>query len=99
MALVLITEKRSIGKIDIDDVQEVGKRHTTKIPNRFVRDIHERPLIIHDHDSSHHQIPVIDLSKISSGAQLLQLSAACQDWGFFQVISYLFSLYACSLPR
>ena len=96
MAPVLITEKRSIGKIDIDDVQEVGKRQTTRIPNRFVRDIHERPLIIPDHDSSHHQIPIIDISKISSRAQLLQLSAACQDWGFFQVTSYSF-FFICIL--
>ena len=75
----------------IDDVQELRKAKS-KIPERFVRD----HIIDHDGDSSSSpsiDIPIIDLSKLSSKdnsnkdeflTELLRLSTACEEWGFFQ---------------
>ncbi|KAL3505758.1 hypothetical protein ACH5RR_031140 [Cinchona calisaya] len=78
----------------IDDVQELRKTKPTCIPRRFVRDRIERPRFSMINPSSCTNIPVIDLSKLLKGnkdefqAELLHLSASCEDWGFFQVINH-----------
>ncbi|KAL5541833.1 hypothetical protein UlMin_009543 [Ulmus minor] len=73
----------------ISDVQELRKAKPTTIPPRFVRDITERPALASAVSSSG-DIPIIDFSKLSNGNkdELLQLSTACADWGFFQVINH-----------
>lgn len=45
----------------------------------------------------HHHIPVVDLSKLSKPHthddflfEILKLSQACEDWGFFQVKFMIF---------
>ncbi|KAF5207696.1 Dmr6-like oxygenase [Thalictrum thalictroides] len=52
-----------IGKID--DVQELRKVRPTSIPERFVRDMVERPFVA----SPSMHIPVIDLSKLIEGVE------------------------------
>ncbi|PON80322.1 Oxoglutarate/iron-dependent dioxygenase [Parasponia andersonii] len=82
-----------VGKID--DVQELRKAKS-KIPERFVRDITERPTLATAALSSSlsSDIPIIDFSKLSKGnkdevlSELLKLTAACEEWGFFQVINH-----------
>lgn len=78
----------------IDDVQELRKAKPSRIPQRFVRDRIERPRLSIINPTPCKNIPVIDLSKLQKGnkdefrAELLQLSASCEDWGFFQVINH-----------
>ncbi|KAK9079876.1 hypothetical protein SSX86_001549 [Deinandra increscens subsp. villosa] len=79
----------------IDDVQELKKARKTKVPDRFVRDMAERPILgtIRAPLLSS-SIPVIDLKKLMKGNkeefhfEILKLSASCEEWGFFQVINH-----------
>lgn len=77
----------------IDDVQELRKGKPTTIPERFVRDMTERPALA-TAPSSPTDIPVIDFSKLVKGnkdqfrSEILQLATACENWGFFQVINH-----------
>lgn len=70
----------------IDDVQELRKFKPNIIPERFIRDIQERPTPATPLISSS-DIPTIDLSKLLKGNkdEILQLTTACEEWGFFQV--------------
>ena len=76
----------------IDDVQELKKAKLTSIPERFVREIAERPaLATPTQSSSPGNVPVIDLSKLLEDnkndfhSEILKLTASCEEWGFFQV--------------
>lgn len=74
----------------IDDVQELRNAKPTTIPERFVRDMTERPTLA-TALSSTSDIPVIDFSKLIKGdkdevhSEILKLGIACEEWGFFQV--------------
>lgn len=77
----------------IDDVQELKKAKQSNIPQRFVRDMAERPAL----DTAvapPSDIPVIDLSNLVKGdkaqfhAEISKLTASCEEWGFFQVINH-----------
>ncbi|PWA65801.1 2-oxoglutarate (2OG) and Fe(II)-dependent oxygenase superfamily protein [Artemisia annua] len=82
----------------IDDVQELKKSQKTKIPNRFVRDLSERPMLPITALPFSSSIPVIDLAKLMKGNkeefhyEILKLSASCEEWGFFQVINHEINL-------
>lgn len=80
----------------IDDVQELRKARPTSIPERFVRDMAERP----KHAAtlvSASDIPIIDLCKLMKRdkdehqSEAMQLKTACEEWGFFQVKNAWFS--------
>ncbi|KAF7813663.1 Protein SRG1 [Senna tora] len=73
----------------IDDVQELTKTKPKSIPERFVRDITERPDQL---STSPTHMPIIDFSKLTNSSntqdftiETLKLASACEDWGFFQV--------------
>lgn len=74
----------------IDDVQELRKAKPTSIPERFVRDLTERPTLPTG-QSAPNGIPIINFSKLLKGNQdefqreILNLTTACEEWGFFQV--------------
>lgn len=74
----------------IDDVQELRKAMPTTVPERFVRDITDRPTLAPT-PSSPNDIPVVDFSKLIKGnkeefhGEIVQLATACEKWGFFQV--------------
>ncbi|KAM3323857.1 protein SRG1 [Capsicum chacoense] len=75
----------------IDDVQELKKNKPTCIPERFVRDMIERPKLgtVTTPSSCNLNIPVVDLSKImNSQDEIMKLSTSCEEWGFFQVINH-----------
>ncbi|KAG9143451.1 hypothetical protein Leryth_016450 [Lithospermum erythrorhizon] len=80
-----------VGKID--DVQELRKTKTSSIPERFVRDSTERPALC-PVITTNNNIPVIDISKLLKPNndefhyEIMKLSAACEEWGFFQVINH-----------
>ncbi|KAB1214025.1 Protein SRG1 [Morella rubra] len=77
----------------IDDVQELRKAMPTTVPERFVRDITERPTLAPT-PSSPNDIPVVDFFKLIKGnkeefhGEIVQLATACEKWGFFQVINH-----------
>ncbi|KAF5752212.1 hypothetical protein HS088_TW01G00119 [Tripterygium wilfordii] len=69
----------------IDDVQELRKSKPATIPQRFVREMNERPTL-QPSSSSTNDIPIIDFSKLKNGNkdEILHLEMACKEWGFFQ---------------
>ena len=75
----------------IDDVQELRKNKPTTIPQRFVRDMSERPTLAKTFSPPSNDMPIIDFSKLSKGnseevqSEILKLASACEEWGFFQV--------------
>ncbi|KAF2310980.1 hypothetical protein GH714_018894 [Hevea brasiliensis] len=77
----------------IDDVQELRKAKPTTIPERFVRDMNERPTLAIALPSLS-DIPIINFSRLVNGSkddyqtESLQLARACKEWGFFQVINH-----------
>lgn len=79
----------------VDDVQELKKIKPSSIPERFVRDMIERPklaTVTTPSSCSNLNIPVIDLSKILNSQdfhyEIMKLSTSCEEWGFFQVINH-----------
>ncbi|KAK7399886.1 hypothetical protein VNO78_11080 [Psophocarpus tetragonolobus] len=72
-------------------VQEIAKEELTRVPDRYVRPLDERPII--SFSTPLPQVPVIDLSKFLSpdligGSELQRLHYACKEWGFFQLINH-----------
>lgn len=97
MAPVLISAP-NVGHID--DVQELTKTKSKVIPERFVRDVTERPELSatkttitsrSDDDHDDDDMPIIDFSKLLKEktedfqVEILKLASACEEWGFFQV--------------
>lgn len=78
----------------IDDVQELKKTKPSSIPERFVRDMIERPKLatVTTTSSCNLTIPVVDLSKILNSQdvhnEIMKLATSCEEWGFFQVINH-----------
>ncbi|KAM1086696.1 hypothetical protein ACFX2B_012177 [Malus domestica] len=77
----------------IDDVQELRKSKPSIIPERFVRDMTERPALATPMPYST-DIPTINFSKLAKGtkdeikSEISQLANACENWGFFQVVNH-----------
>lgn len=75
----------------IDDVQELRRTKPKTIPQRFVRNMTERPTLQTPLSPPNSDMPVIDFSKLSKGTkeeilnELYKLATACEEWGFFQV--------------
>ncbi|MED6130276.1 hypothetical protein PIB30_000177 [Stylosanthes scabra] len=78
----------------IDDVQELRKNRPKTIPERFVRDMNERPAPAMALSLPSSDMPVIDFSKLTKGntqqvhSEILKLADACENWGFFQVLNH-----------
>ncbi|XP_009369137.1 protein SRG1-like isoform X2 [Pyrus x bretschneideri] len=77
----------------IDDVQELRKSKPSIIPERFVRDMTERPTLATPMPCST-DIPTINFSKLVKGTkdeiktEISQLANASENWGFFQVVNH-----------
>ncbi|KAE8692447.1 putative disease resistance protein [Hibiscus syriacus] len=75
--------------IPVPNVQELMREDPSQVPQRYVRDLKDRPK---DTDLSHLSslIPLIDFSLLLLGneEELNKLDLACQDWGFFQKNKY-----------
>ncbi|KAF7852017.1 hypothetical protein BT93_L1111 [Corymbia citriodora subsp. variegata] len=88
------------GSLPVPCVQELAKEAITEVPPRYVRTDQDHPFTHDDHGSLLLQVPVIDMSKLSSSdsdlveSELEKLDAACRDWGFFQLMNHGVS---CSL--
>ncbi|CAD5195478.1 unnamed protein product [Musa acuminata subsp. malaccensis] len=80
----------------VEDVQELRRSHPTVIPARYVRDGNERPSPALSPGLPSMDVPVIDLSRLGScssktperESEMAKLAAACEGWGFFQVINH-----------
>lgn len=91
MAPVLCSSTSSEIRIgEVEDIQELRRARPTAVPERYVRDTNERPALSTILPSSL-SVPVIDLSKLVCGTkrqsqeEMAKLTAACEEWGFFQV--------------
>lgn len=79
----------------IDDVQELRKAQPMKIPERYIRDVPERSTLATIPTSMTMTIPVIDMWKLAQGntdesmQEMAKLAAACEEWGFFQVKTFV----------
>ncbi|OMO97243.1 Oxoglutarate/iron-dependent dioxygenase [Corchorus olitorius] len=75
--------------IPVPNVQELVRKDPLQVPQRYVRDMEDRP---NDTDMSHLSslIPIIDMSLLLMGNEdeLNKLDLACQEWGFFQLVNH-----------
>lgn len=75
-------------------VQSLSDSGLCNIPDRYVKPPTERPSLSNSHDNDDANIPIIDLSGLYGDDDNLrakirrEISAACREWGFFQVINH-----------
>ncbi|CAN0927920.1 Jasmonate-induced oxygenase 2 [Linum grandiflorum] len=76
-------------------VQSLSDSGIRKIPDRYVKPPSHRPLINNNNmQTTPANIPVIDLSEAFSddpavkAEAMRKLAAACEEWGFFQVVNH-----------
>ncbi|KAJ3688126.1 hypothetical protein LUZ61_017290 [Rhynchospora tenuis] len=67
-------------------VQSLSESGTETIPTRYIKPPSDRPSIAAN--SSPLSIPVIDMSAMSREEMASAMSAACREWGFFQVVNH-----------
>ncbi|CAJ2677726.1 unnamed protein product [Trifolium pratense] len=76
----------------VPSVQEIVKEPLTRVPERYIRPHHDRPIL--STITPLPQLPVIDLSILMSQdlnlkePELHKLHSACKEWGFFQLINH-----------
>ncbi|KAK1409361.1 hypothetical protein QVD17_35887 [Tagetes erecta] len=74
-------------------VQSLSETNTTLIPDQYIKPPPDRPTLISSNPSNIN-IPLIDLEQLNNREQnvreetLQQISDACREWGFFQVINH-----------
>ncbi|KAH7659167.1 (S)-norcoclaurine synthase protein [Dioscorea alata] len=83
--------KNTGGSLPVPNVQWLAalKDITDQIPETYIRpEINGSPVL--NGASKHGDIPIIDLSRLDhlqySEDEILKLSSACEDWGFFQAM-------------
>jgi isopenicillin N synthase-like dioxygenase len=76
-------------------VQSLSDSGVPVIPDRYVKPPTERPSINSDIAASDVNIPIIDLQGLLYGDDhnlrttiLAQISDACRNWGFFQIVNH-----------
>ncbi|MQL97278.1 hypothetical protein Taro_029967 [Colocasia esculenta] len=77
-------------------VQSLSESGAAVIPSRYVKPPSERPCLEPPSSSDDGEglgIPVIDLGRMAGGgvdcpAKIREISDACRDWGFFQVVNH-----------
>jgi len=72
-------------------VQSLSERSIDSIPDRYIKPLSDRPSsAVLDDDTN---IPIIDLAGLSGDPEarastLSQISEACNEWGFFQIVNH-----------
>ncbi|KAJ0989975.1 hypothetical protein J5N97_008331 [Dioscorea zingiberensis] len=84
--------KNTGGSLPVPNVQSLAaSKDCTEIPEKYIRPELNDSLVLNAADRQG-DIPVIDLSKLHhlqhSEDEMLKLSLACEDWGFFQIINH-----------
>ncbi|XP_041995181.1 protein SRG1-like [Salvia splendens] len=73
-------------------VQELAKEKPAAVPARYIRSGDDNLTLTPSHPPPSSHIPIIDMHKLfhpdSSDSELTNLHAACQQWGFFQLINH-----------
>lgn len=77
-------------------VQSLSESNLGAIPNRYVKPLSQRPNITTHNKHNPHTttIPIIDLGRLYTDDLTLQaktldeISKACREWGFFQVVNH-----------
>ncbi|KAJ7961225.1 2-oxoglutarate (2OG) and Fe(II)-dependent oxygenase superfamily protein [Quillaja saponaria] len=84
-------------------VQSLAESGINKVPDRYIKPLSQRPTTIttstcktsnylknnNNCEFSEVNIPVIDLQNLSSDEEMLcNMSDACREWGFFQVVNH-----------
>lgn len=77
-------------------VQSLSERCTDSIPERYIKPLSERPSddVVAVDDDDDVNIPIIDLAGLYGGdpdaraSTLKQISEACNEWGFFQIVNH-----------
>lgn len=74
-------------------VQSIAESGATLIPFNYVKPAAERPTVARTTTTRELSIPIIDLGKLAAGvvdcrAVIREISDACRDWGFFQVVNH-----------
>ncbi|GMJ07550.1 SENESCENCE-RELATED GENE 1, senescence-related gene 1 [Hibiscus trionum] len=72
--------------LSVPCVQELAKKPLKQVPSRYVRTDEDSPVVSHSNPSP--QVPVLDMQKLSSEEELVQLHHACKEWGFFQLVNH-----------
>ncbi|KAI3731149.1 hypothetical protein L1987_62332 [Smallanthus sonchifolius] len=73
-------------------VQSLSDTGSQTIPNRYIKPLSQRPSF--NIQSDNLNIPIIDLYELINGdttsqkAIMYQISIACHDWGFFQIVNH-----------
>ncbi|KAL8050218.1 hypothetical protein ABFX02_06G068500 [Erythranthe guttata] len=75
-------------------VQSLSETCEDKIPDRYVKPPEARPSVAAGPETHESNIPLIDLGLLNAGDEelrrktLRQVSEACREWGFFQVVNH-----------
>ena len=88
----------TLGKsILVPSVKEIAKECLEKVADRYIQintDANQEDYGLNDSDINVNEdikVPIIDMEALiaGDGLELDKLHSACQDWGFFQVVSVL----------
>lgn len=74
-------------------VQSLSESGLSTIPDRYIKPPSDRPSLSITSKQNQHSIPVVDLSGLMDDvagcrATIQAISAACREWGFFQVVNH-----------
>lgn len=74
-------------------VQSLSESGLSTIPDQYIKPPSDRPSLLTPYKHNQHSIPVIDLSGLMDDvagcrATMQAISAACREWGFFQVVNH-----------
>uniref|UniRef100_A0A7N0RFC4 Fe2OG dioxygenase domain-containing protein n=1 Tax=Kalanchoe fedtschenkoi TaxID=63787 RepID=A0A7N0RFC4_KALFE len=69
-------------------VQSLSESGKPKIPTKYVKPPEQRPSLIADQPDDDANIPLVDLAGVDQAKVLDQISGACREWGFFQVVNH-----------
>ncbi|KAF3321900.1 flavonol synthase/flavanone 3-hydroxylase-like isoform X2 [Carex littledalei] len=74
-------------------VQSLSESGLSTIPDRYIKPPSDRPSLSITSKQNQHSIPVVDLRGLMDDvagcrATIQAISAACREWGFFQVVNH-----------
>ncbi|KAK9120670.1 hypothetical protein Syun_018287 [Stephania yunnanensis] len=82
-------EQHSFGSFPVPNVQDLSTKVADEVPDRYIRPEFESDSVCVDESI---KIPVIDFSRILKEEfrreEMAKLHAACEEWGFFQLINH-----------
>ncbi|KAL5567561.1 hypothetical protein UlMin_024136 [Ulmus minor] len=76
--------------LEVPSVQEIAKNVSEFVPEKYLQEQNDRPIVsVLSHDEIS-ELPVIDFSLLVNGDEdeLNKLDYACKEWGFLQIINH-----------